>query len=179
MRPSTIIPQFDAHLKEAGLSFEGIVIGGAALDLLGVMGRETNDCDVLDPEIPQAVLEAAKIFAHKMALPMTSLRETWLNNGPATLVPHLPKGWRMRLTLLFQGEALILHGLARPDLLATKLLAFCDRGQDLFDCLAMKPTREELLLAQPWMMPQDGNPSWAAHVQESLTQLAKRLGYEL
>lgn len=37
MRPSAIIPKFDTFLKKRGLTFEGVVIGGAALELLGVI----------------------------------------------------------------------------------------------------------------------------------------------
>jgi hypothetical protein len=179
MRPSQILPLFDAHLKAAALTFEGVVIGGAALDLLGVTVRETQDCDVLDPEIPPAIREASRAFALRMALPETSLKENWLNNGPASLIPYLPEGWRARLAPLFRGDALLLHSLAREDLLATKLLAYCDRRQDLGDCVALKPSREELLKIMPWVARYDGNPDWPAYVEESFKALARRLGHEL
>jgi hypothetical protein len=178
MRPSAIIPKFDTFLKKRGLTFEGVVIGGAALELLGVISRETQDCDVLDPAIPIEIAEAAKAFAQEMSLPETGLRENWLNNGPSTLVPLLPSGWKIRLSVLFKGDALILHCLCRQDLLATKLLAFCDRGQDLPDCLAMNPSKSELSEIIPWLSLQDGNPCWPAHVQDSLKNLGKKLGYE-
>jgi hypothetical protein len=40
---------FDAYLAPNGLSFQAVVIGGAALNLLGAVVRATKDCDVLDP----------------------------------------------------------------------------------------------------------------------------------
>ncbi len=178
MKPSWIIPQFDQYLKHRNLSFEGIVIGGAALALLGVISRETQDCDIIDPVIPHEILEAAKDFGQQLKIEETSLKENWLNNGPTTLVPQLPKYWKARLVPLFQGEALILWSLGRMDLLSTKLLAFCDRGQDLGDCMAMKPSLEELQQIQSWLSLQDENPDWPTHVEFSLRELAKRLGYE-
>lgn len=179
MRPSEIIPKFDLFLKKRSLTFEGIVVGGAALEILGVITRETQDCDVLDPQIPEAILLAAKEFAGEVALPETSLKETWLNNGPASLVPQLPKGWRERIAPLFEGKALTLYCLARSDLLCTKLFALCDRGQDLSDCVALAPNRDELIASMSWVSRQDANPSWPKHVKDTFAHLAKRLGYEL
>ena len=60
MDPATIIAAFDAFLAERGLRFEAVVIGGTALNLLGVVRRTTRDCDVLHPEIPPDVLLAAR-----------------------------------------------------------------------------------------------------------------------
>jgi hypothetical protein len=37
---------FDAYLVERGLRFDAIVIGGSALNLLGVVSRQTKDCDI-------------------------------------------------------------------------------------------------------------------------------------
>ncbi len=41
------ITGFDAFLLERGMALEAVVIGGAALNLLGVVSRRTKDCDVL------------------------------------------------------------------------------------------------------------------------------------
>ncbi|HEY8211352.1 MAG TPA: DUF6036 family nucleotidyltransferase [Myxococcaceae bacterium] len=49
MLPTIVIPAFDAFLAARGLRLEAIVIGGTALNLLGVVRRETRDCDVLAP----------------------------------------------------------------------------------------------------------------------------------
>lgn len=45
------------------LRLEAVVIGGAALNLLGVVQRTTRDCDVLHPALPSAVVAAAQEFA--------------------------------------------------------------------------------------------------------------------
>ncbi len=63
MKPLEILVAFDAYLSEGGLRLEAVVIGGAALNLLGVISRATKDCDILHPELPEVVKLAARAFA--------------------------------------------------------------------------------------------------------------------
>lgn len=179
MKAQITIPNFDKHLSSKGLSFDGIAIGGTALNLLGVVIRETVDCDILDPEIPEEIKTAAIEFAKNQRAKGNALLDKWFNNGPSSLVPSLPKGWQERLVELYSGSALTLLTLGRSDLLKTKLYAFCDRGEDLQDCLGLSPTRDELLGSLAWVQFQDGNPMWPDHVKEKLSELARELGYEL
>ena len=177
MVPVEVVKRFDLSLKEKGLTLEAIVIGGAALCLLGVVSRETRDCDILHPELSEEVRAAAVEFAKTSRAEGRKLDSDWLNNGPSSLVELLPEGWRGRLQLAFQGDALTLHALGRPDLLKTKLFAYCDRGTDLGDCLALAPTDAELQEALPWVQLQDAHPDWARHVAETLEDLGRRLGH--
>lgn len=177
MKPKEIILEFDQYLTCRKLQFNAVVIGGAALSILGVIARETQDCDVLDPEIPKDIEQAAKDFSRAYNNSGSSLRENWLNNGPVALKQILPSGWRFRLEVLYQGAALSLYTLGRSDLLKTKLFAYCDRGQDFGDCVAMQPLQEELSDALPWLKVQDTNPQWPAHVDSMISKLATRLGY--
>lgn len=179
MRPQEFIPLFDAYLSKQGQSFTGIIIGGCALSLMGVISRETQDCDILDPKIPQEIIDLSKSFAHEVGSAAGLLKENWLNNGPASLKDVLPQGWLERANLLFSGRALTLHVLGRADLLKSKLFAYCDRQQDFQDCLLLRPTRKELAEAIHWLKVQDQNSEWPAHVELSLRELAKELGYEL
>jgi len=174
MRPSEILRDFDTFLESKGLPFEAVVIGGAALALLGVIVRETQDCDVLDPEIPHKIIKAANEFAQQKKLKLD-----WLNNGPESLKNILPAGWRDRISALYIGQSLTLHTLDRSDLLKTKLFAYCDRQQDFADCIALKPTVKELKDAIHWIQAQDAHPGWPKHVDASIAALAKRLGHEL
>ena len=57
------IAGFDLFLFGRDLSLEAVVIGGAALNLLGVVSRRTKDCDVLDPELPSPVIQTAHDYA--------------------------------------------------------------------------------------------------------------------
>jgi hypothetical protein len=149
-------------------------VGGTALAILGVIKRETQDCDILFPEIPSLIQKAAQDFAKAKGLEIN-----WLNNGPESLKRDLPKGWMARVQDLYSGDALTLKTLGRSDLLATKLWAYCDRGFDLDDCIKLKPTKEELLEAIKWVSHQDANDSWPKHVKGMFSELAKELGYEL
>jgi hypothetical protein len=59
----SILLAFDQYLAERRLQFDAVVIGGAALNLLGVVSRLTKDCDILYPEIPNEIAEASRGFA--------------------------------------------------------------------------------------------------------------------
>ena len=179
MQPTRIIPLFDAFLASRGHRLEAIATGGAALALLGIIHRETRDCDLIEPELPAAVRSAAMDFAADLRRQGEILRDDWLNNGPSALGPLLPEGWRTRLQVLYQGQAIHLWSLGRRELLLAKLWALCDRGLDLADCLALAPDASELTGAETWIVEQDLNPEWPAHVRATLSDVARRLGHGL
>lgn len=177
MRPREVIPAFDRYLAARGLRFEAVAIGGTALNLLGVINRSTNDCDILDPTIPIDIADAAQAFAVEQRNAGNALADDWLNNRPASLVPNLPPGWQEQLQVAFSGTAMELRSLGRLDLLRSKLFALCDRAIDLADCLALAPSATELAELLPWIQEQDANPDWPAHVQATLADLGRRLGH--
>ena len=74
MLPTTIIPLFDSYLHRQGLQLEATVIGGTALALLRLVSRTTDDCDVLEPLLPQPIVAAAREFAAEH-----DLDEDWFN----------------------------------------------------------------------------------------------------
>lgn len=177
MDPRQTLEAFDAFLELRGLHFEGIVVGGAALSLLGVIARATKDCDVLDPDIPPGIASAALAFAAARRRSGEILRDDWLNNGPRSLTKDLPSGWRERVQPLFDGKSLRLRTLGRADFLRAKLFALCDRGLDIGDCIALAPTPEELHRLGPWLEERDANKLWPAHVRTTLADLARKLGH--
>ena len=179
MMPRDTLAAFDRHLAQRALRFEGVVIGGAALNLLGVVLRPTKDCDILYPELPGEIMAAARTFAAEVRRAGQPLADDWLNNGPASLAGQLQSGWQWRLQTCFTGGALRLRSLGREDLLCTKLFALCDRGLDLTDCLALAPTAAEIAAILPWLQRQDLNPDWPVHVRATIADLATRLGHAL
>lgn len=179
MLPRETITRFDSFLNERGLGLEAVVVGGAALGLLGVTDRQTRDVDVLHPDLPGDIVAAATAFAESERASGNHLADDWLNNGPAQLKEVLPGGWEQRLQSAFSGTALTLRALGRADLLKTKLFALCDRGTDLPDCVALEPTPQELTNAQAWVALQDGNLGWPDHVKRTLDNLRGRLGHGL
>jgi len=177
MRPRETLEAFDRYLADRGLRLDAVVIGGAALNLLGVISRATKDCDILDPPLPAPIAEAARSFAAESRKRGAELQDDWLNNGPASLVSVLPPGWRERLQTVFCGVSIELRCLGRMDLLRSKLFALCDRGFDLGDCMALAPAADELAAILPWLERQDGNPDWPAHARATLADLGRRLGH--
>jgi hypothetical protein len=177
MRPREIIAEFDHFLAQRGLTFEAVVVGGAALALLGTISRETRDCDVLHPRLSEQLLQAARAFAEHKRNGGEVLHDDWLNNGPSSLADVLPGGWMERVQVVYSGQAITLHTLGRLDLLRSKLFALCDRGLDLLDCVALAPSAEELEAVNPWLERQDANPGWPAHVRAILDDLRTRLGH--
>ena len=63
MKPRETLEAFDAFLAERGLRLDAVVVGGTALNLLGVVSRPTKDCDILYPQLPDEIGDAAKAFA--------------------------------------------------------------------------------------------------------------------
>ncbi len=179
MKPTAIIPRFDAFLAARGLALEAVITGGAALALLGTITRETRDCDLIEPELSSEVLEASRAFAAGLRDQGELLKDEWLNNGPASLAALLPEGWRKRLQPIYEGRSIRLWALGRPELLLSKLWALCDRALDLGDCLALCPSMDELAQAEVWIAAQDINPDWPTHVRATLLDLAQRLGHGL
>lgn len=168
------ILEFDLFLASKKLSFEGVVIGGAALLVLEISDRQTRDVDCLYPKIPDEVKQASRDFSKESK--KVQVEEDWFNNGPSSLVKTLPPKWQERLQPLFNGKALKLKTLGRPDLLKTKLFAYCDRTDpDFADLLKLKPTAEEILKSTPWVKGCDANPQWPEHVEKMFALLQKAL----
>ena len=150
MMPLDILNEFDKFLANRSLRLDAVIVGGTALNLLGYITRQTRDVDVIVPELSSEIVKASMDFAKNIP----HLWEGWLNNGPSSLTDILPIGWEARLVDSYQGDAIHLKCLGRMDLLNTKLFAFCDRGTDLADCIAMKPTATELTQAISWVIQQ-------------------------
>lgn len=177
MRPRQLIATFDEWLADRGLTMTGVAAGGAALDLLGLAGRATLELELVQPEVPPPVAAAAREFAATMRAIGQALDDDWLRTGQAGLAALLPDGWQGRLRRGFDGRALHLETLGRGDLLLAELLALCEGGLTLGDCLALAPTAGELRAARPWVEEQDDGADWPAHVAETFADLARRLDH--
>lgn len=165
-----ILPIFDRFLTSRNVSFEAVIIGGAAMQLLGLTERVTKDCDVLSPKVSDELKEVSREFARE-----NGLSENWLNNGPETLIRDLPPDWQKNVVPLYQGKNLKLFTLSRIDFIRTKLYAFLDRGIDLQDLKSLNPTKAEIEEVRGWLTERDGNPDWSEYVEVRLSELAKEL----
>lgn len=101
-----------------------------------------------------------------------------MNNGPETLKADLLPDWQNRRVKLHHGRALTLWTLGRKDLLCSKLFAYVDRQEDLPDCIALAPSREELIELLPWLQGRDANEQWPTYAKKMINALCKELGYD-
>lgn len=169
-----VIEDFDKFLFKKSLKFEAVIIGGAALSILHIISRMTEDGDCIDPEISMEIKSASIEFINKN--PQYGLNpEKFLNNGPISIIKFLPKGWKERTQIIFKGEAITFTTLGRIDLLKTKLDAMVHRGRDMEDVIAMKPSGAEIKECLDWVLSVDGGEHWPAMVQESFSELRRKL----
>jgi hypothetical protein len=163
-------------LQARGEAHRIVVIGGAAVNLLGFVSRATTDVDILafarstrrgslrliPPEqpLPKALVDAARTVATDL-----SLDPDWLNTGPASQWRSgLPPGLGPRIHWREYGGLAV--GLAdRYDLIFFKLYAAVDdtgpASVHFRDLIALNPADEELAKASRWVRRQDPSPAIA------------------
>ena len=151
-----------------------VVIGDAAMNLLGIVERSTKDVDILalgnntpgsgglplrEPPtpLPQPLLSAIQTVARDM-----NLEATWLNAGPALQWKQgLPPGLETRIDWRCYGGGLDVGVVARVDLIYFKLYAAADQTSTASvhfqDLLALRPTAQELANATAWVREQDAS----------------------
>ncbi len=165
------------RLAADGESVSVVVLGGAAMNLHGIVQRATTDVDILarvvddegtiahpDP-LPEALHRAAAAVARDLRL-----RDDWMNTAVAGQWElGLPEGLADRLEWRMYG-ALRVGLVSRRDLIYFKLYASADQtGPESVharDLLALLPTRGELAGAAEWVRAQDASPDFHRVVAE-------------
>ena len=175
MQPKDIIQRFDLFLEREGKKFSAVVVGAAALNIMGVIKRQTVDFDILEPILSPEIQELAATFRKKLSLEGFELEADWINNGPYQLQKLLPKGWEKRTQNIFVGKAIKLLTLERSDLIRTKLFGYCNRYVDIGDLIALKPSSDELEKAAHWVADQKGGADWKEWVNDRLRYLLERI----
>ncbi len=165
-----------------------VVVGGTALNLLGIVERTTRDVDVLaivrdgpaagrvvlappDP-LPEPLRRAIATVARDFGL-----SEEWMN----TVVglqwqTGLPPGLEERLHWRRYGGLTV--GLAdRYDLIFLKLYAAADSGGPssvhFQDLVALRPTEGELNAAADWARGQDPTPAFSKILEQVIGHVRK------
>lgn len=162
-----------------------VIIGGAALNLLGVVSRATRDVDILafarrrgdrdwrleappDP-IPERLAAAIRTVGQDMGL-----APNWLNTGPALQWKQgLPRGLAGRVKWR-RFAALRVGVVSRDDLIRFKVYAAADdhpAGRHVRDLVALDPTDAELQAAARWVKTQDAGPQFPDLVDAVIAQL--------
>lgn len=162
-----------------------VIIGGAALNLLGVVSRATRDVDILafarrrggrdwrleapPNPIPERLAAAIGTVGQDMGLV-----PNWLNTGPALQWKQgLPRGLRGRVKWR-QFAALRVGVVSRKDLIRFKVYAAADdhpTGRHVRDLIALDPTDAELQAAARWVKTQDAGPKFPDLVDAVIAHL--------
>lgn len=148
-----------------------VIVGGAALIMLGVIERATRDVDLValgireadsstlslvkSRPLPEPLITAARGVSRDLGL-----NADWLNDGPADLLDcGLPEGFDERLTTRRYGPKLVAHFASRVDLIFLKVYAAADTGvgRHTQDLRALQATPEELLAGARWALTQDSS----------------------
>lgn len=136
-----------------GAPLEVSICGGAALNLLELVQRTTQDVDLVSPEtLPPLFIEAAQITAKYF-----NLKPDWINQGPVELLKMgLPQGYFERCHPLHLEGNITWLLTDRLDQIHFKLYASLDRGgYHIQDLLALYPSEEELVQACRWCFTHD------------------------
>lgn len=184
------IPDIERALAAVGdlLAAEGerahiVILGGAALNLLGIVHRTTRDVDVLavaspgagrgrpklkrPVPLPEPLRRAAATVARDFQLPPDWLNTDVAGQWDTGLPPGLGKRVQWR-----SFHSLEVGVVDRRDLVFFKLYAAADsRGPESVhyqDLLALKPSDEELDAAAKWVRAQDPSPAFAGDLQRLL-----------
>lgn len=162
-----------------------VVVGGAALNLLGIVHRPTIDVDVLaradeggalqppDP-LPDSLRSAIGAVARDLGL-----LETWMNTTVADQWRFgLPPGLAGRVQWRTFG-ALNVGIVDRRDLIFFKLYASADQtgpsSVHVQDLIALRPNHEELEAAAAWVRSQDPSPDFHAVVGKVVAYVSDAL----
>jgi len=166
-------------LEAEGETVRIVVVGGASLNLSGLIDRATDDVDVIarveeagdettlihpDP-MPGALEDAVQRVARDFGLPSGWLNTAVGNQWQTSLPPSLREDltWHR-----FGGLRVGVAG--RRPLIALKLLAAVDHGgkQSVHyqDLVRLDPTEEGLEEARAWAESEDPSPIVADHIDQ-------------
>jgi Nucleotidyltransferase of unknown function (DUF6036) len=174
-------------------SYAIVVVGGAAMNLLGFVERVTTDVDILafahttggEPAeleeapkpMPAPLVRAARTVARDLGL-----ETDWLNTGPALQWQSgFPPGLAQRVR--WRRYAALHVGLVdRRDLIFLKLYAAADaKGPESVhyqDLVALMPNPDDLQAAKDWVEAQDPSPGFQATLEKVVTHVATDLKFD-
>lgn len=181
-------------LASGGHEYAIVVVGGAAMNMLGVVERSTADVDIVafararangKPSAdsieapPEPMPEALRGAAHTVASDL-GLDENWLNTESALQWrAGLPRGISRRIQWS-RYSGLWVGVIDRYDLIFFKLFAAADstgpRSKHYRDLVALHPTARELQDAAKWVETQDASPEFGAILTKVVAHASKDLG---
>jgi hypothetical protein len=164
-----------------------VVVGGATLNLLGLVRRSTSDVDVIarayrneagglelsqaEP-FPPALRHAIRTVARDFGLPAG-----WMNAEIGAQLEHGLPPWILDDITWRPYGALEVGLVGRRTLVALKLFAAVDRGPrsvHVQDLLALAPTDRELDEAAKWVAGQDASPEFPKLIEGAVEHVRSR-----
>jgi len=166
-------------LRERGLRYELLAIGGGALRLLGLIARPTRDIDVVAlvddgrlvsvAELPGPLQQAVEDTAKVLRLP-----SEWFNPGPRSLMDLCLPAVVLERAHRREWGGLILHLADRRDQIFFKFYAAVDQGprsKHLEDLRRLEPAADELRAAAAWARTHDPSEGFARELRSALRDL--------
>lgn len=161
-----------------------VVVGGTALNLLGLISRVTQDVDIIarmgegntlinSEPLPEYLSQAIKIVAQDFDVPSdwmnTEISAQWQFGLPPNLKHDIE--WR-------QYNQLKVGLVKRRSLIALKLFAAVDRGKKSVhtnDLIQLKPSMAELQEAAKWVEEQDASDEFPSLIQDVIEYVNSRV----
>ena len=137
-------------LEKKNLNREFTIFDSAALMIqeLASADRATQDIDMVDPEIDTDLQLISMDISKDLGLEIS-----WLNSAGYIFSKNFPQGWKERAILKYSGSNLKVYTLSRKDLIASKVLAYCQRlaNTDLIDLKSLAPKQNEIIFIENWL----------------------------
>ena len=150
---------------DRGHRHDVVAIGGAALAILGLIERATEDLDLV-ALVGETGIESAEVLPDTLAEAIRDIATVyrfppnWMNNMPAHMIRFgLPPGMLARCVRRVYG-ALAIAFASRIDQIYFKVYAAADGapgGKHHRDLQALQPSSDELRAAVGWARTQDGS----------------------
>jgi hypothetical protein len=157
-------------LKESNESRTLLLVGGAALKLLGYQHKTvTTDIDNLLP-MDEILKDAVKKIAVEM-----NFHENWLNSYSCSFSDKNIDYMKNAKTVI-KSDSLTVNIVSIENFIELKVRAQIDRGFDLPDIIALNPTKEHLLKLKLKILKKGHHH---AHVvEEDFKNIFRGLGYD-
>lgn len=166
-------------IKDRGLQYEVVAVGGGSLLLLGQILRTTKDLDLV-----ALVHNGEFISANPLPPPLIkaiydvgqglNIATDWVNIGPADLFTMgLPDGFVTRMHTFHYG-GLTIHLAGRFDQICFKLYAAVDQGPEskhFADLKSLKPDKIELEEAKRWCITHDVSAEFLNELTTAIAML--------
>ena len=157
-------------LEESNESRTLLLVGGAALKLLGFQHKTvTTDIDNLLP-MDEILINAVKKISIEM-----NLHENWLNSHSSSFSDKNIDYMKNAKTVI-KTNSLTVNIVSIENFIELKVRAQIDRGFDLPDIIALKPTKDQLLKLKQQILSEGHHQ---VHViEEDFRIILRGLGYD-